>query len=244
MHIGLEIAGLRKSFLGKLILQGVDLSIVPGQTLVLMGASGGGKSVLAKCVLGLFPVDAGSIRIGDADVTHMSAHARETVMQQVGVLFQRGALFDSIPVWHNVAFGLIEGRGVPVGEAMERAFSVLAQLGLDRRTALLRPSELSGGMQKRVALARAIVAAPQFLVLDEPTEGLDPIMADIVNGLVVRTVRELNATTLAITNNITCARKIGTHIALLKDGLVCWQGSVDAIESVQDSYVKKFMRRV
>lgn len=243
MHDGLEIAGLTKSFLGRKVLSGISLSIAPGDTLVLMGESGCGKTVLAKCVLGLLPADAGSVRLGGVDLLRLTDRKREEFMQSVGVLFQRGALFDSLPVWRNVAFGLIEGRGMEVHRAKEKALETLSLLGLDAAAAEITPAELSGGMRKRVALARAIVSSPQFLVLDEPTEGLDPIMVDIVSNLVADTVRKLGATTLAITNNFACARKIGTHICVLKDERVLWSGTPLELEAAEDVYLQKFLRR-
>lgn len=239
---GLEIAGLHKTFAGKRVLAGVTLTVAPGETLVLMGESGSGKSVLAKCVLGLLPCDSGSIRMGDLDLIKLKGSGREHFMRGVGVLFQRGALFDSLPVWRNVAFGLIEGQGMAAAEAKAKALRTLALLGLDSEAAEVTPAELSGGMQKRVALARAIVSSPRFLVLDEPTEGLDPIMVDLVSNLVLSTVRNLAATTLAITNNIACARKIATRICIMKQGAVIWSGTPRELDAVQDPYLRKFLR--
>ena len=223
------------------VLAGIDLTVRSGETMVLIGASGSGKSVLAKCILGLLPIDAGQVLLDGADITHLSASKRAAMLEKFGVLFQRGALFDSFSVWKNVAFGLLEGRKIPHVQAKAIALNTLAKVGLGADVAELLPAELSGGMQKRVALARAIASSPQFLVLDEPVEGLDPIMADIVANFVVTTVRELNATALAITNNIACARKIATRIAVLQDGKTVWNGPAAEIDCSGNAYVERFI---
>ena len=237
----LEIRQLKKSFGGHVVLDGVDLSLAAGETTVIMGASGSGKSVTAKCVLGLLPIDGGEIFLDGVELSQLGARKRESLLRQFGVLFQRGALFDSLPVWRNVAFGLMEGLGVGRVAAKAVALEKLAQVGLGSDVAELLPSELSGGMQKRVALARAIAAGPAYLVLDEPTEGLDPIMVDVVDDFVIKTVNELKATTLAITNNIACARKIATRVAMLHEGKIIWNGAVGELDRSGNSYVERFI---
>jgi phospholipid/cholesterol/gamma-HCH transport system ATP-binding protein len=237
----LDIRHLRKSFEGRTVLDSADLSLVPQGITVLMGASGGGKSVLAKCVLGLITPDAGEVVIDGTDVTKLTAAKREKFLRNFGVLFQRGALFDSLPIWRNVGFGLIEGQRMRPADAKAVALKILAQLGLDAATSELSPAELSGGMQKRVALARAIAAKPEFLILDEPTEGLDPIMTAIVADLVVRAVKELGATTLAITNNIACARRIATRIAMLHEGRIVWTGGTEDLDRSGNVHVERFI---
>lgn len=243
MQPGIEIRRLAKSFSGKRILAGVDITVFPGECMVLMGESGVGKSVLAKCVLGLMPFDSGSIQLGGMALADLRGDQRDQFMRDMGAQFQRGALFDSLPIWRNVAFGLIEGRGMAVSAAREKALATLARLGLDADVAESVPAELSGGMQKRVALARAIVSEPRFLVLDEPTEGLDPIMVDVVSNLVAETIREIEATTLAITNNFACARKIANRICVLKNGVVIWSGAPTDLEATENSYLRKFLRQ-
>src|SRR5260370_24281528 len=180
------VRGLRKSFGRKVVLDGLDLEIGAGESLVVIGGSGTGKSVLAKCIIGLMQADGGSVKIDGEEMVGRSTSERERVMRKFGMLFQGAALFDSLPVWENVAFGLIQGRNVERGAAKKTALEKLAQVGLGPEVGELRPSELSGGMQKRVALARAICAEPEIIIFDEPATGLDPIMADVVNHLIVQ----------------------------------------------------------
>lgn len=241
-HKKLEIRNLRKSFGSNLVLNELDLSIEAGETLVLVGPSGGGKSVLAKCILGLLPIDNGEIVLDGIELTLLGARKREELLRQFGVLFQRGALFDSLPVWRNVAFGLIEGRGIGRAKARTTALEKLAEVGLGSDIADLMPAELSGGMQKRVALARAIAASPTSLILDGPTDGLDPIMAAVVDDFVLKTSHDLNATTLAITNNMACVRKIATRVAVLDEGKIVWLDEIGKLDGSGNSYVKWLIR--
>ncbi len=241
-QVKLGIRNLRKSFGTNLVLNGLDLSIEAGETLVLVGPSGGGKSVLAKCILGILPVDQGEIVLDGVDLALLGTRKREESLRQFGVLFQRGALFDSLPVWRNVAFGLIEGRGIAPAKARVTALEKLAEVGLGSDIADLMPAELSGGMQKRVALARAIAANPTSLILDGPTDGLDPIMAAVVDDFVVKTSQDLNTTTLAITNNIACVRKIATRVAVLDEGRIAWLGEIGKLDSSGNSYVERLIR--
>lgn len=238
----LRLQNVAKSFGDKIVLDGTNLSIMRGESLVLMGASGGGKSVLAKCALGLMPIDGGSVWVDGIEMAQMSEGGREQFMQRVGVLFQHGALFDSLTICQNVAFGLVEGRGMTPSVAREIALQKMALVGLEADIEQLLPAELSGGMRKRVALARAIATDPELLVLDEPVEGLDPIMAAIVANVVAETARTLGATLFSITNSLACARRLATWIALLRDGRIVWQGTPRDMDLSQDSYVKKFAR--
>jgi phospholipid/cholesterol/gamma-HCH transport system ATP-binding protein len=238
----LEIRNLRKSFGPNLVLNGLNLSLEAGEITVLIGPSGSGKSVLAKCILGLLPVDAGEIVLDGVEMTGLAARKREELLRQFGVLFQRGALFDSLPVWRNVAFALIEGRGIRRAEARAVALEKLAKVGLGTDVADLMPAELSGGMQKRVALARAIAASPTSLLLDGPTDGLDPIMAAVVDDFVVKTSGELQATTLAITNNLACVRKIASRVAVLQEGEIAWYGEIGQLDASENSYVKRLIK--
>lgn len=238
----LEIRNLRKSFGTNRVLNGIDLSVEAGETLVLVGPSGGGKSVLAKCILGILSIDEGEIILDGVDLVLLSTRKREELLRQFGVLFQRGALFDSLPVWRNVAFGLIEGRGMGPAKARIIALEKLAEVGLGSDIADLMPAELSGGMQKRVALARAIAASPTSLILDGPTDGLDPIMAAVVDDFVVKTSQDLNTTTLAITNNIACVRKIATRVAVLEEGKIAWLGEIGKLDNSGNGYVERLIR--
>src|SRR5690349_22243624 len=219
----IAVRGLKKSFGRKIVLDGADLEIGHQESLVIIGGSGTGKSVMVKCILGLIDPDAGSIKIDGAEVTTLSRGHREELMQKFGMLFQGSALFDSLSVWENVAFGLIQGRGMARTQARNIAMQKLAAVGLAPEIGVLRPAELSGGMQKRVALARAIAAEPEILFFDEPTTGLDPIMADVINDLITQCVRGLGATAISITHDMTSARKIADRIALLHNGRIIWQ---------------------
>lgn len=199
--IKLKLSGVTKNFGSKKVLQGIDLEIPQGKSLVVIGGSGTGKSVMIKCVLGLIPPDAGSILVDGQETAGLDARERDKVMRKFGMLFQSAALFDSLKVWENVAFGLIQGRGMDRKEAKRIALERMKAVGLDEAVGELFPAELSGGMQKRVGLARAIAANPEIIFFDEPTTGLDPIMADVINDLIVKTVKNLGATTLSITQD-------------------------------------------
>ncbi len=237
----IAVSGVEKSFDGKRVLDGLDIACSAGESLVIIGGSGTGKSVLIKCILGLMRPEAGSIRIDGIETVGMRRAARERLMRRFGMLFQGSALFDSLRVWENVAFGLIQGRGMPGRQAREIALQKLAAVGLGPEVAGLSPSELSGGMQKRVALARAIAAEPEILFFDEPTTGLDPIMADVINRLIVDLVRGLGATAVSITHDMVSARKIADRIAMLHKGRIVWQGPTAEIDRTDNPYVDQFV---
>jgi phospholipid/cholesterol/gamma-HCH transport system ATP-binding protein len=237
----IAVRGLRKSFGRNRVLDGIDLDCAPGKSLVVIGGSGTGKSVLIKCILGLLRPDSGSIAIDGAETVRLRRAARERILQKFGVLFQGSALFDSLRVWENVAFGLIQGRGMERQAAREVALTKLAAVGLGREVGELRPAELSGGMQKRVALARAVAADPEIIFFDEPTTGLDPIMADVINDLIVKCVRELGATAVSITHDMVSARKIADRIAMLHKGQIVWHGAAAEIDRSGNPYVDQFI---
>jgi phospholipid/cholesterol/gamma-HCH transport system ATP-binding protein len=236
-----ELKGVKKRFGPKVVLDGVDLTIEKGQSLVVIGGSGTGKSVMIKCVLGILRPDAGQIFVDGQEVTKLRGRARDTMLKKFGMLFQGSALFDSLPVWENVAFGLIQGHGMARGRAREVAIETLARVGLGPEVGELSPAELSGGMQKRVGLARAIAADPDIIFFDEPTTGLDPIMADIINDLIVTTVKHVGATTLSITHDMVSARKIADRIAMLYKGKIIWQGPTEKIDSSGNPFVEQFI---
>ena len=237
----IAIKGLYKSFGAKKVLQGIDLEVGRGESLVVIGGSGTGKSVLIKCILGLIKPDSGSILVDGVETTRLSGNGRDQLIRKFGMLFQGGALFDSIPVWQNVAFGLIQGQGMKKPEAKKIAIETLAKVGLGRDVAELNPSELSGGMQKRVGLARAIAAEPEIIFFDEPTTGLDPIMSDVINNLITERVKDLGATALSITHDMASARKISDRIAMLYQGKIIWQGRTDTIDNSGNAYVDQFI---
>ena len=241
METKIELQGVKKRFGPKIVLDGVDLKIGKGESVVIIGGSGSGKSVTIKSVLGIIRPDAGKIYVDGKETTHQGGRAREAVLKKFGMLFQGAALFDSLPVWENVAFGLIQGRGMARKKAKDIAIAKLAKVGLGSEVANLSPSELSGGMQKRVGLARAIAADPEILFFDEPTTGLDPIMADVINDLIVSTVKDLGVTAVSITHDMISARKISDRIAMLYKGKIIWQGLTKDIDSSGNEYVDQFI---
>lgn len=236
-----ELRGVKKRFGDKVVLDGIDLVLNAGESLVVIGGSGTGKSVMIKCVLGILRPDAGEIYVDGQEVTRLSGRARDAMLRKFGMLFQAAALFDSLPVWENVAFSLIQGRGMGRKQAREVAIEKLAKVGLGPEVATLSPSELSGGMQKRVGLARAIASDPEIIFFDEPTTGLDPIMADVINDLIVSTVEDLGVTTLSITHDMASARKIADRIAMIYKGKIIWQGPTEQIDSSGNDYVDQFI---
>lgn len=243
----IELRDVYKSFGDKHVLNGVTTTVNAGESLVIIGGSGTGKSVMLKNILGLMQPDKGSILIDGVDITKFGlfgAGKRAALMSKFGMLFQGAALFDSLPVWENVAFGLMQGQG---GERMGRtkardvAVEKLAAVGLPASVADLSPAELSGGMQKRVGLARAIAANPEIIFFDEPTTGLDPIMADVINDLIVKCVKDLGATAVSITHDMASCRKIATKVAMLYDGKFIWQGDARDIDRSDNPYVDQFI---
>ena len=241
MTAKIELIGVKKRFGSKVVLDGVDLTIDKQSSTVIIGGSGTGKSVTIKSILGILTPDEGTIRVDGQDVTRLKGAARDPLMKKFGMLFQGAALFDSLPVWENVAFGLIQGHGVPRAKAKDIAIEKLAKVGLESDVAYLSPSELSGGMQKRVGLARAIAADPEIIFFDEPTTGLDPIMADIINDLIISTVKDVGATALSITHDMVSARKISDRIAMLYAGKIIWQGPTGEIDRSGNPYVEQFI---
>ena len=236
----IALRGLCKAFGGAVVLDGLDLEVGTGESVVVIGCSGVGKSVMLKCLLGLLRPDAGSVTI-DGEELSRSRTAREAAMRKIGMLFQNAALFDSLSVWENVAFGLIQAQGMPRRQARGLAIETMAQVGLDADSADLYPAALSGGMRKRVGLARAIATKPEIILFDEPTTGLDPIMADVINDLIVTCTHELGATALTITHDMRSARKIADRIAMIHDGAIVWQGPAAEIDSSGNAHVEQFI---
>ena len=238
----IRLRGIRKSFGEKVVLDGIDLDVGAAESVVVIVGSGVGKSVMLKCVLGLLEPEEGIIEVDGAAVTGMRSAERERMMRRFGMLFQGSALFDSLSVWENVAFGLIQAQQRLRAEAKEIAHRKLAQVGLGAEVGLLSPAELSGGMRKRVALARAIATDPEIIFFDEPTTGLDPIMGDIINDLIVKCVKELGATALSITHDMASARKIADRIAMLHKGKIVWNGPVANIDESGSDFVDQFIK--
>jgi len=236
-----ELRGVKKRFGDKVVLDGIDLVLNSGESLVVIGGSGTGKSVMIKCVLGILRPDAGEIYVDGQEVTRLSGRARDEMLRKFGMLFQAAALFDSLPVWENVAFSLIQGRGMSRKEAREVAIETLGKVGLGPEVGKLWPAELSGGMQKRVGLARAIASDPEIIFFDEPTTGLDPIMGDVINDLIVSAVEGAGISTLSITHDMASARKIADRIAMIYQGKIIWQGPTVDIDNSGNEYVDQFI---
>jgi phospholipid/cholesterol/gamma-HCH transport system ATP-binding protein len=237
----IELKAVRKAFGSKQVLSGIDISVDQGQSLVVIGGSGTGKSVMLKCILGIIEADSGSIKVDGQETRGLAGKKRDALLDQFGMLFQGSALFDSLPVWHNVAFKLIQAKGMKPKDAKDIAIQKLASVGLTADVAELFPAELSGGMQKRVSLARAICAEPKIIFFDEPTTGLDPIMADVINDLIVKCVRELGATTISITHDMASARKIADRVAMIYQGQIIWHGRKEDIDHSDNPYVDQFI---
>ncbi len=239
----LALKNVHKAFSSgkKHVLTGIDLTIPKGKSLVVIGGSGTGKSVLLKCILGLITPDTGSVLVDGQESVGLNSHDRRQLMRKFGMLFQGAALFDSLKVWENVSFGLTQGRHVSRDEAYGIAIEKMAAVGLDESVGQLYPAELSGGMQKRVGLARAIAASPDILFFDEPTTGLDPITADVINDLIVKSVKQLGATALSITHDMASARKIADHVAMIWQGKIIWHGDIKDLDKSGNPYVDQFI---
>jgi len=237
----LKLEGVEKAFGAKQVLRGVDLEVARGQSLVVIGGSGSGKSVMLKTALGLMTPDKGRIFFDGEDVTNATGKAREKMRARIGMLFQSGALFDSLTVWENVAFRLINSEGTRRKDAKERAIETLKKVRLGSDVASLYPAEISGGMQKRVSLARSIISEPDLIFFDEPTTGLDPITADAINDLIVEMVRGLGAAAVSITHDMASARKIADEIAMLFEGRIIWRGKAADVMNSGNAYVDQFV---
>lgn len=237
----IKVENLCKSFDTKKVLDGVNLEVNDKESLVILGGSGTGKSVLIKTITSLLDVDSGSIYIDGQDITKLSASKLSKTMDKFGFLFQGGALFDSLNIWENVAFRLINNENIHKEDAKAIAIEKLKVVGLDSSIINLYPSELSGGMQKRVSLARAICTDPEIIFFDEPTTGLDPIMSDVINNLIIKSSKSVGATTITITHDINSARKIADRVAMLYQGKIIWQGTVKEMDETDNPYVKQFI---
>lgn len=237
----LQMSGVKKSFGPKTVLDGLDIDVAPGKSLVIIGGSGTGKSVALKCALGLMAPDAGEIIFDGQNISSGKKKPVEAMRARTGMLFQGGALFDSLPIWHNVAFRLMNSGECSKSEARDRAIETLKKVRLTADVANLFPAELSGGMQKRVGLARAIAAKPDLIFFDEPTTGLDPITADAINDLIVEQVKGLGAASVSITHDMPSARKIGDEIAMLFNGKIIWRGPADSVDDSGNEYVDQFV---
>jgi phospholipid/cholesterol/gamma-HCH transport system ATP-binding protein len=238
----IRLRGLSKSFGAKKVLDGVDLDVQAGQGMVILGGSGSGKSVTIKSILGLIQPDAGLIEIDGRNILTMPRREREALNDRIGMLFQNAALFDSLPVWENVCFKPLAQKRITRAQARDKAAEVLAQVGLAGSVGDLYPGELSGGMQKRVGLARAIAGDPEIIFFDEPTTGLDPIMGAVIDGLIVDCVKRLGATAVSITHDIPSARRIGDTAAMIHQGRIVWTGPAATLGESGNAMVDQFAR--
>lgn len=241
-NIKISLRNLSKSFGSKKVLKQINLDIAERESLVIIGGSGSGKSVLIKSIMGLLEPDKGSlVKINDEDVTHIPIMKRGELLKDLGMLFQGGALFDSLKIWENVSFTLLQGKGISRKEARKIAAEKLSLVGLNETTLNLYPNELSGGMQKRAALARAIANNPSIIFIDEPTSGLDPITSQVIIELIASLSKELNATTITITHDMKCVKTIGDKVAMIYKGEIIWHGEGKNIESSGNEYVAQFI---
>lgn len=237
----LKLENVKKSFGTKEVLKGVNLTVEPGESLVIIGGSGSGKSVMLKNAIGLMTPTEGRIFFNGEDVTKAHGEARAAMRNRVGMLFQAGALFDSLSVWENVAFRLLYSDKMSRRDAKERAIETLRKVRLGPDVAPLYPAEISGGMQKRVSLARSIISEPDLIFFDEPTTGLDPITADAINDLILEQVHSLGAAAVSITHDMPSARKIADDIAMLYEGEIIWRGPANTIDDSGNAYVDQFV---
>lgn len=237
----IQLKGITKSFGDNHVLKGVDLSVDKGQSLVLIGGSGTGKTLIMKLILSLVHPDKGQILIDGQDCTGLTGDRHMAFLGRFGMSFQKSGLFDSLPVWQNVAFQLLQDKSIDPAQAKDRALQKLVDVGLDEDVGMLLPAELSGGMQKRVGLARAVVADPEFVLLDEPTAGLDPIMSNVINDLIIELVNKTGATALSITSDMVSAQKISDKIAMIHDGRIIWHGPSDQATKSDNPYLDQFI---
>ena len=238
----IQVKNLKKSFGNNHVLKGINLEVHPGESLVIIGGSGSGKSVLLKCILGLIPPDSGSeVYIDGTDMIQASTRDKELALRKISMLFQGSALFDSLPVWENICFGLIQTKQITRDQALEKATETLPLVGLKGSVANLYPAELSGGMQRRVALARAVVSTPAIIFCDEPTTGLDPIMAGVIDDLIVKNVKELGATAITITHDMRCVSRVADQVAMLYEGQIIWLDDKEKLETTKNPYVQQFV---
>jgi phospholipid/cholesterol/gamma-HCH transport system ATP-binding protein len=237
----IKLLGVTKSFGSNHVLKGVDLEIAGGESLVLIGGSASGKTLLLKLIIGLEKPDSGSILIDGIEVTNLDRKEQIALLKRMGMLFQQSALFDSMPIWENIAFQLLQDSNLSRSESKLIAIERLISVGLSAEVSELLPAEISGGMQKRVGFARAIANNPEIVLLDEPTAGLDPIMTNVIGELILKGVRELGATTLSITSDIKSARQVADQIAMIYDGKIIWCGPTKDIDNSNNAYVDQFI---
>lgn len=240
----LSLSGIEKSFADNHVLRGIDLDVRKGDSLALIGTSGCGKSLLFKCILGLVWPDSGTVAVNGRDRNSLSNRERRDFERRCSVLFQYGGLFDSLRVWENICFRQTNFDGMSAEEARHIAADKLAIVGLGPDTCELYPSELSGGMQKRVGFARAIASDPEILFLDEPTAGLDPIMTNEICRFIDESVAAIGATAISISSNINTVERISGRVAMIHDGHIVWDGATSDIWSSGNDHVHQFVNKL
>lgn len=237
------LRNLHKAFGEKVILNGLDLKIHRGESFVVIGPSGVGKTVLLKCLLGLILPDQGVVMVDGENTTYIQGKKRQDFLKKFAIVFQGSALFDSLTIWENVAFGLINGRHMSRHAAKIRAIETLERVGLKPQVGEQRPNELSGGMQKRVAIARSIIMEPEILLFDEPTAGLDPITAELINNLIRQCHNELDMTTFTITHDLSTVHTVADRVGVLNDGRIIWSGELNKMHQSQHPFIQKFIKQ-
>ena len=240
-HIKIKVSNLHKSFGDHVVLDGVDLDVKEGSSMVILGGSGTGKSVLIKTIIGLLMPDSGKVEIDGVDTTYLSGKARFRIMEKCGFLFQAGALFDSLTIEDNITFFAEKLNKLSRTRKRDLAAEKLHAVGLHANVLNLLPAELSGGMLKRVSLARAICTNPEIIFFDEPTTGLDPIMANVINDLIIKVRKDLGATTVTITHDMNSAMQIATDVAMIYEGKLLWSGSRDEVEKTKNPHLHQFI---
>jgi phospholipid/cholesterol/gamma-HCH transport system ATP-binding protein len=237
----IKLEGITKSFGTNHVLKGVDLEVADGESLVLIGGSASGKTLILKLILGLEKPDSGSIQIDGIDTATLGQKDHEALLHRMGMLFQQSALFDSMPIWENIAFQLLQDRKLTPDESKQVALEKLVSVGLTADVGELLPAEISGGTQKRVGFARAIANDPEIILLDEPTAGLDPVMTNVIGELIMKGTRDLGATTFSITSDMKGARQIGDRIAMIYDGTIIWSGPTAEVDTSDNAYLDQFI---
>jgi len=238
----IQVKTLRKSFGKQKVLNGIDLEVARGETLSVLGQSGTGKSVLLKVIIGLQQPDSGSIRIHGREITSLSREQLNEIRMKIGFLFQNSALYDSLTVEQNVAFPLERHSGMSHAERKKRVRELLSSVGMEKDLDKL-PGQISGGMQKRVGLARALALSPDILLFDEPTAGLDPITASEIDALILKMQKEGNMTSIVVTHDLPGARKVSDRLALMRDGEILIEGSFKDLQESKDEFVVHFLSR-
>jgi phospholipid/cholesterol/gamma-HCH transport system ATP-binding protein len=239
--VKISLQNISKMFGNTIILDKLSLDIMEGDSLVIMGGSGTGKSVLLKCILGLIKADQGSIQMNGKECFNLKGRDYEKFLTHFSMLFQGSGLFDSLTVWENVVFGLRQTQKITNADAQEIAIEAISSVGLKKEVAFSYPAELSGGMQRRVAISRAIIAKPEIIFFDEPTAGLDPIISNVINDIIVDCSKKLGATSVTITHDINSARKIAKNVAMIQGGKIVWAGPIETIDQSGNAYVDQFI---